>query len=668
MTVKAVSLATMLDVGRLRVLLAVQEHGGLGGAARALSTAPAEVSEQISGLERQLGVSLLDGEPPSSGLTPAGRRLAAHASRILADLEAAGADAAAVANRAAGVLRLAVGPSAGRALLPAALAALRSTAPELDLRIEQLPPDETLSVLASGGCDLALVSEYGLVPRRNEPNIERRDLLVEPLLIAVPGRHRVTGSSARLADFADDRWIVAGPLLTALQRGAGAAGFEPVVVGHPTDDGLALALVAAGHGIALLPALAATLPSVEGIRLLTPTDAGTNRTVSAMMRRSSSADPAIGRVLDGLLSAARRLADGVPGVRLAGPANPPGSAGSPSSTGALRAVAAPTLAPPSTHAPIGVPLSPPGDPLAGPAPYSTGVSLPNRRTRRPDDRNGYSGVLPPVSTGDLFRAAESRQGGLPDLPPRRQGPPNSQATGQSPTSQAVNGHAPTGQAPAPGDLPSRRPGTPSADSLLPFPTSPDLGVRSLSESELPVRAAVDRRPPAPASAPDLPPRPRAAAEAGGMSRRPLRASNGFPARNGSPEGPLGTLPPAPPGADDEVRLSIFEELQSEWFNRRTTLTDAPTPAWQSPADDGWKAAARLADPATAGTTTAGLPKRVPQALYVPGTVGVDAAAPAAMNGARNRSPQEVRGRLASYRDGVRRGRHAQRPGDDPEQH
>ena len=645
-TGKAVSLATMLDVGRLRVLLAVQEHGGLGGAARALSTAPAEVSEQISGLERQLGVALLDTDPPGSGLTPAGRRLAAHASRVLADLEAAGADAAAVANRAAGVLRVAVGPSAGRALLPAALASLRSTAPELDLRIEQLPPDESLSILSSGGCDLALVSEYGLLPRRAEPTIDRRDLLVEPLLVAVPGRHRVPGGSARLADFADDRWIVAGPLLTALQRAGGAAGFDPLVVAHPTDDGLALALVAAGHGIALLPALAATLPSVEGIRLLTPTDPGVNRTVTAMMRRSSSADPAIGRVVDGLLAAARRLADGVPGVRLAGPANSPNSLSthsSPTSTGSLRAMGTGTLAPPQ-----GMPLPPPSEPAPGPAPYSSG-NAPNRRPRRPDDRSGYSGVLPPVSTGDLFRAAEARQPGVPDLPPRRQSPPN-------------------GQPPA--DLPSRRSTTPSADSIMPFPTSPDLGVRSLSESELPVRPAVERRPPAPASPPALPPRPRGTAEPGPAPRRPLRASNGFPTRNAGPEGPLGTLPPAPPGADDEVRLSIFEELQSEWFNRRAARTDAPAQAWQSPADDGWRAAARLAEPATAGTTTAGLPKRVPQALYVPGAVS-PAAGPEAVpgaNGARSRSPQEVRGRLASYRDGVRRGRHAQRPGDDVEQH
>jgi hypothetical protein len=164
----------------------------------------------------------------------------------------------------------------------------------------------------------------------------------------------------------------------------------------------------------------------------------------------------------------------------------------------------------------------------------------------------------------------------------------------------------------------------------PYPTSPDLSVRSLTSAEL-----AGRRP-------EPPPGP-------GLPRRSA-------ARD---DAPLGTLPPAPPGSADDVRLSIFEDLRSEWFTRRD---DAPaTPAWESPADDGWRAAARLAEPTpTAGTTTSGLPRRKPQALYVPGAVGAgETPGPPAA-----RSPQEVRGRLSSYREGVRRGRHAeQRPED-----
>ena len=194
--------------------------------------------------------------------------------------------------------------------------------------------------------------------------------------------------------------------------------------------------------------------------------------------------------------------------------------------------------------------------------------------------------------------------------------------------------------PAP-EPPGRAPTTPP-DLNVPYPTSPDLGVRSLSSAELPGRR----------------PEPPRGAGGGAGSFEPR--GGGLPRRGRDElrDLPPDALPPAPPGSADDVRLSIFEDLQSEWFTRRDE-SSAP-PSWQTAADDGWRAAARLAEPTTAGTTTAGLPKRKPQALYVPGTANGDAAP----NGAPTRSPQEVRGRLSSYRDGVRRGRHAEPPGPD----
>jgi hypothetical protein len=85
-------------------------------------------------------------------------------------------------------------------------------------------------------------------------------------------------------------------------------------------------------------------------------------------------------------------------------------------------------------------------------------------------------------------------------------------------------------------------------------------------------------------------------------------------------------------------------------------TPAPAPAptgtdgWRTAADEGWSRAVKAAEPAAAGTTRSGLPKRVPQAQLVPGGV---------QSGPRNqnrRSPDEVRGLLSAYHRGVQRGR------------
>ncbi|MFG2108768.1 sensor histidine kinase [Micromonospora chersina] len=86
---------------------------------------------------------------------------------------------------------------------------------------------------------------------------------------------------------------------------------------------------------------------------------------------------------------------------------------------------------------------------------------------------------------------------------------------------------------------------------------------------------------------------------------------------------------------------------------------APTPpaidpeAWRTAADDGWSRASRAAEPANAGTTRSGLPKRVPQAQLVPG--GIE---PKGSRASARRTPDEVRGLLSAYHRGVQRGRTA----------
>jgi hypothetical protein len=135
----------------------------------------------------------------------------------------------------------------------------------------------------------------------------------------------------------------------------------------------------------------------------------------------------------------------------------------------------------------------------------------------------------------------------------------------------------------------------------------------------------------------------------------------------------------PPPAGDQ-RLPIFDSLESDWF-RRSGKTLSPVqqpgaaaasvspaqqvtqPAWTSPADEGWRAAAVVASPTAGETTQAGLPKRVPRANLVPGSVGsgggeTEAQAPA-------RSADVVRNRMASFQRGVREGRAAAPQTEEP---
>ncbi|WFE63886.1 nitrate- and nitrite sensing domain-containing protein [Micromonospora sp. WMMD714] len=82
-----------------------------------------------------------------------------------------------------------------------------------------------------------------------------------------------------------------------------------------------------------------------------------------------------------------------------------------------------------------------------------------------------------------------------------------------------------------------------------------------------------------------------------------------------------------------------------------TRRPAPQPtAWQTAADDGWRAAVAATEAPVAGTTQTGLPKRTPMAQLVPGAIEKPAAS------VQRRTPEAVRGLLSAYHRGVQRGR------------
>ena len=118
------------------------------------------------------------------------------------------------------------------------------------------------------------------------------------------------------------------------------------------------------------------------------------------------------------------------------------------------------------------------------------------------------------------------------------------------------------------------------------------------------------------------------------------------------------IPPAA-GLEEAVRLPIFASVESHWFRGGRTTPGSSGPAavaanhWSSPADEGWQAATTVDSPSSRGSTSAGLPKRLPSANLVPGTI--PSAQPVAPP---NRSAAEARKRLAGLQRGVSEGRAA----------
>jgi len=161
------------------------------------------------------------------------------------------------------------------------------------------------------------------------------------------------------------------------------------------------------------------------------------------------------------------------------------------------------------------------------------------------------------------------------------------------------------------------------------------------------------------------------------------AAGAAPGGSGNGDAGDGSGPVTVPPVGQEQRLPIFDSLESDWFRRSgKTLTAAQQQrpqgaqaapsagqgSWTSPADEGWRAAQAVATPAAGETTQAGLPRRVPRANLVPGSVGGgnggsgggqgSAESPETEAEAPVRSPDAARSRMASFQRGVREGRAA----------
>ena len=157
----------MLDVTRLRVLVAVARHGSVTAAARELNYAQPSVSHHLARLEAETGVRLIQQAGRGIQLAEAGRLLADRAAEVLGRyLDAAENELAAHAGLSAGRVRLAAFPSALGTIVPAAAAMLRAEYPGMDVRLTEAEPPEALRMLGAGYVDVALVFRHvqGAVP------------------------------------------------------------------------------------------------------------------------------------------------------------------------------------------------------------------------------------------------------------------------------------------------------------------------------------------------------------------------------------------------------------------------------------------------------------------------------------------------------------------------
>lgn len=302
----------MFDAAGLRVMRAIAEEGSFTAAAQSLGYTQPAVSQMVRRLEQRSGTVLVERHGRRVRLTEAGEVLARHAVQVLAALDNAEAEVAAIAGLQTGRVRLMAFPSSSASLVPSALAQVKAEHPGITVQFSEAEPPESLAALRAGTCDLAVAFTYdGTDAGRGEDDLqglEVIDLLEEQVLLALPPDHPLAKEEVvDLAKLSTDPWIAGCPRCRGhLLSLADQAGFAPQV-SYETEDYVAvLGLVAAGLGVALVPQLVLTSVGHRDV-VARPVTPASHRVVQAVTTSDLTRVPAVKATLDALIASAAVL-------------------------------------------------------------------------------------------------------------------------------------------------------------------------------------------------------------------------------------------------------------------------------------------------------------------------------------------------------------------------
>lgn len=285
----------MIDLGALRSLIAVRDHGSIVSAAAALDFTPSAVSQQIKKLERQSRSPMLERVGRSVILTERGRLLAERGALLLADLEQVENIAVGGAEELRGTFRIASFSTASRGIVAPLLARLRSTAPDLEVMVNEVDPREAVTLVERGGTDLSIVHDWSTMPLEVPTTLERLAFHIDRADVLLPWDHRLTlRDSVTPMDLVGERWITtpAGTICHDwLLHMFAMHGERPDIRYFDGSYSTHESMVEHGVAVALVPRLgrAALPPRVRAIPVVDPTP---TRRLSSLWRTSSHENPA----------------------------------------------------------------------------------------------------------------------------------------------------------------------------------------------------------------------------------------------------------------------------------------------------------------------------------------------------------------------------------------
>lgn len=251
---------SIMELRHLKYFVAVAEELHFGRAAQRLHLSQPPLSQQIKSLEQELGAQLFQRSSRKVELTPAGKVLLDRARTLLALADAAAEEVGRVAAGLEGTLRLGFVTPAMDGPLSGVLAKYKQNKPGVRLELKEASSLDQLKDLRSGHLDVAVIrSKHG----QDMSGLASQPFMREPYVIAMPKGHDLAGKGSLGLKELDGRSFIFFPrnqgpklhdqIMAAFER----AGAQPLISQEVLSKRTMLALVAAGLGLALVPASSA---------------------------------------------------------------------------------------------------------------------------------------------------------------------------------------------------------------------------------------------------------------------------------------------------------------------------------------------------------------------------------------------------------------------------
>jgi DNA-binding transcriptional LysR family regulator len=248
-----------LDLRKLRAFVTVVEEGSISRAAERLFIQQPPLSRLLQGLEQDFGVPLLVRQPRGVVATDAGSVLLQEARALLSRADQLEAAMQRAAQGKQGSITVGfTSSSALHSFVPEVLRRYREIYPTVSTQLEEAGSTELLQGVLAQRIDLAFVR----MPVHGMPELKVERVLQEPMLVALPARHRLAtlprDEPISLKILANEPFVLyrrpAGQgLYDAILAACFRAGFSPQIVQEAPRLTSCLSLVGAGLGVSIVP-------------------------------------------------------------------------------------------------------------------------------------------------------------------------------------------------------------------------------------------------------------------------------------------------------------------------------------------------------------------------------------------------------------------------------